>query len=145
MSDPVSEAKAAMLRGELYIADDPELARDNAAAPRCSPLTTRPRATPRSRGAALAELLGSSASAWRSGRRSSWTTATRPRSGRRTFINFDAVILDVARVTIGADVQIGPNVQLLTPTHPLDPELRRAARGAASRSRSRTTSGWAAA
>jgi maltose O-acetyltransferase len=26
--------------------------------------------------------------------------------------------LDVARITIGDDVQIGPNVQLLTPTHP---------------------------
>jgi maltose O-acetyltransferase len=45
--------------------------------------------------------------------------------GPRTFINFNAVIADVGRVTIGADVQIGPNVQLLTPTHPLDPEIRR--------------------
>ena len=35
-------------------------------------------------------------------------------------------MLDVARISIGADVQIGPNVQLLTPTHPLDAELRRA-------------------
>jgi maltose O-acetyltransferase len=32
----------------------------------------------------------------------------------------------VAVVTIGDDVQIGPNVQLLTPSHPLDAELRRA-------------------
>jgi len=28
-------------------------------------------------------------------------------------------------VTIGDDVQIGPNVQILTPTHPLDAEQRR--------------------
>jgi maltose O-acetyltransferase len=35
------------------------------------------------------------------------------------------VCLDVATVTIGDDVQIGPNVQLLTPTHPLDPGPRR--------------------
>ena len=33
--------------------------------------------------------------------------------------------LDVARITIGDDVQIGPNVQLLTPTHPVAPEPRR--------------------
>ena len=33
--------------------------------------------------------------------------------------------LDVAAVTIGDDVQIGPNVQLLTPTHPVEPEPRR--------------------
>jgi maltose O-acetyltransferase len=36
------------------------------------------------------------------------------------------VALDVAAIVIGEDVQIGPNVQLLTPTHPLDAERRRA-------------------
>ncbi|GAA2423918.1 hypothetical protein GCM10010405_02780 [Streptomyces macrosporus] len=46
--------------------------------------------------------------------------------GPGTFVNFGAVMLDVARIAIGADVQIGPNVQLLTPTHPVDPEKRRA-------------------
>jgi maltose O-acetyltransferase len=45
--------------------------------------------------------------------------------GARTFANFGLVCLDVARVTIGDDVQIGPGVQLLTPTHPLEPRLRR--------------------
>jgi maltose O-acetyltransferase len=33
--------------------------------------------------------------------------------------------LDVAAITIGDDVLMGPNVQLLTPTHPLDPDTRR--------------------
>lgn len=46
--------------------------------------------------------------------------------GRRTFVNFNAVMLDAAAVTVGADVQIGPNVQLLTATHELDTERRRA-------------------
>jgi maltose O-acetyltransferase len=45
--------------------------------------------------------------------------------GARTFANFGLVVLDVARVTIGDDVQIGPNVQLLTATHPVEPEPRR--------------------
>ena len=36
------------------------------------------------------------------------------------------MILDVGRVTIGDDVQIGPYVQLLTPTHPMDATTRRA-------------------
>jgi maltose O-acetyltransferase len=45
--------------------------------------------------------------------------------GPRTFINFHLTALDVARITIGADCQIGPNVQLLTPTHPIDPQRRR--------------------
>lgn len=39
---------------------------------------------------------------------------------------FGLVALDVAAITIGHDVQIGPNVQLLTPTHPVDADLRRA-------------------
>lgn len=45
--------------------------------------------------------------------------------GARSFINYNLVALDVAAITIGEDCQIGPNVQLLTPTHPVDPELRR--------------------
>jgi maltose O-acetyltransferase len=48
------------------------------------------------------------------------------RIGARTFVNFGMVALDPAPITIGDDVQIGPNVQLLTPTHPVDPDLRRA-------------------
>jgi len=45
--------------------------------------------------------------------------------GARTFANFGLVALDVAEITIGHDVQIGPNVQLLTPIHPVEPEPRR--------------------
>lgn len=46
--------------------------------------------------------------------------------GARTFANYGLTALDVAQITIGADVQIGPHVQLLTPTHPVDAEQRRA-------------------
>ena len=42
------------------------------------------------------------------------------------FANFGLMALDVAKITIGDDVQLGPNVQLLTPTHPVDADLRRA-------------------
>jgi maltose O-acetyltransferase len=45
--------------------------------------------------------------------------------GSRVFANFGLVCLDVARITIGDDTRIGPGVQLLTPTHPLAPGLRR--------------------
>jgi maltose O-acetyltransferase len=41
-------------------------------------------------------------------------------------VNFGLVALDVATISVGEDVQVGPNVQLLTATHPLDPEPRRA-------------------
>ncbi|RHA44047.1 sugar O-acetyltransferase [Cellulomonas rhizosphaerae] len=46
--------------------------------------------------------------------------------GARTFANFGLVLLDVAPIHIGEDCQIGPNVQLLTPVHPVEPEPRRA-------------------
>lgn len=45
--------------------------------------------------------------------------------GARVFANFGLTALDVAAITIGDDVQIGPHVQLLTPTHPLEPGPRR--------------------
>jgi len=45
--------------------------------------------------------------------------------GSRTFVNFGLVALDVAPIRIGDAVQIGPNVQLLTPVHPLDADARR--------------------
>lgn len=44
--------------------------------------------------------------------------------GARTFINFGLTALDVVPITIGEDVQMGPNIQLLAPTHPLDSERR---------------------
>ena len=45
--------------------------------------------------------------------------------GARSFANYGLVALDVAPITIGDDVQIGPNVQLLTPTHPVEAGPRR--------------------
>jgi maltose O-acetyltransferase len=116
-----------MLAGELYLADDPELQRElrraqllahefNLSSPADTELRRR----------LLTELLGSIGEG----------TEIRPpfhcdygrhtHVGAGTFANFGLVALDVARIEIGDDVQIGPNVQLLTPTHPLEPEPRRA-------------------
>lgn len=40
--------------------------------------------------------------------------------GKNFYANFNCVILDVAEVTIGDNVLLGPNVQILTVGHPLD-------------------------
>ena len=45
--------------------------------------------------------------------------------GARTFVNHGLVALDVAEIRIGADCQIATYVQLLTATHPVDPDARR--------------------
>lgn len=119
--------KEAMLSGELYIADDPELA---AEAQHAAVLSERFNATsaadPEARRAVLAELLGELGEGVEVRPPLRVDYGYRTTIGPRTFINFGAVLLDVARITIGADVQMGPNVQLLTPTHPIDPEPRRA-------------------
>lgn len=46
--------------------------------------------------------------------------------GKNCFFNYGAVILDVAPVHIGDFFLAGPNVQILTPTHPLHPGDRQA-------------------
>lgn len=45
--------------------------------------------------------------------------------GEGTFVNYNLTALDVVDIRIGADCQLGPNIQLLTPIHPLEAEPRR--------------------
>ncbi|MBT8163142.1 MULTISPECIES: sugar O-acetyltransferase [Arthrobacter] len=44
--------------------------------------------------------------------------------GEGSFVSYSLTALEVAPISIGKKCQIGPNVQLLTPTHPVDPQLR---------------------
>lgn len=116
-----------MLAGDLYIADDPELARDSLRAMELTERFNRSSASEgESRRRVLEELLGSfgEGSEIRPPFRCDY--GYQIHVGRRTFANFGLVALDVGRITIGDDVQIATNVQLLTPTHPTEPEPRRA-------------------
>jgi maltose O-acetyltransferase len=45
--------------------------------------------------------------------------------GERVFFNFNCIVLDVCKVIIGDYSQFGSGVQILTPLHPLNAELRR--------------------
>jgi maltose O-acetyltransferase len=45
--------------------------------------------------------------------------------GNNVYFNFDCVILDVAKVTIGSSVLFGPGVHIYTATHPLEWEKRK--------------------
>jgi maltose O-acetyltransferase len=115
-----------MLAGELYIADDPELARDSARAQRLTHQinTADPTDHTRRRGL-LTELLGGFGEGSEI-RPPLWCDyGYQTVVGARCFVNFGLVSLDVATVTIGDDVQIGPNVQLLTAFHPTEPGPRR--------------------
>jgi len=116
-----------MLAGDLYIADDPELARE---ALRAEELTkafndsSPSDSTGRRR--ILVELLGSLGEGTEIRPPLYCDYGSHTHVGAGTFVNVGLVALDVAPIHIGDDVQIGPNVQLLTPTHPLEPEQRRA-------------------
>lgn len=46
------------------------------------------------------------------------------RLGTWVFLNYGCQLADVATITIGDHCQIGPNVQFLTPIHPVDPQRR---------------------
>lgn len=45
--------------------------------------------------------------------------------GKNVFLNFNCVILDCAKVNIGDNTFIGPNVQIYTPLHPMDSKERK--------------------
>ena len=115
-----------MLAGDLYLADDPEIAEQLAAA---QDLMAAYNATTARQGPLRRHLLESLLGSVGEG------TEIRPplyvdygsyvSIGARTFANYGLVALDVAAITIGDDVQIGPNVQLLTPTHPVAAGPRR--------------------
>jgi maltose O-acetyltransferase len=115
-----------MLAGDLYIADDPEIARRQQQAVR---LATRYQAAYAEDADAarplLAELLGSLEDEAHVRPPLYVDYGSNITVGARTFVNYNLTALDVAAITIGEDCQIGPNVQLLTPTHPLEPGPRR--------------------
>ncbi|WP_116951999.1 sugar O-acetyltransferase [Jiangella endophytica] len=115
-----------MLAGDLYIADDPELEQAmRQAAVLADRYHRQSLAGDAAARATLAELVGELGE----------DAVVRPpifvdygsnlSIGPRTFVNYQLTALDVAVIRIGADCQIGPNVQLLTPTHPLEPQPRR--------------------
>ncbi|MGY4721335.1 sugar O-acetyltransferase [Naumannella huperziae] len=49
------------------------------------------------------------------------------RIGPNAFVNEDAIFMDDAPITIGADARIGPRAQLLTALHPMNDHERRRA------------------
>ncbi|MEU8529713.1 MULTISPECIES: sugar O-acetyltransferase [Streptomyces] len=125
----MGENKRRMLAGEWYVPDDPELAAESRrAAGLCAAYNATGDVLPNLAGRTelLVELLGSVGEGVRIRPPFHCDFGRHISIGDGTFVNFNAVFLDVAPITIGADVQIGPNVQLLTPTHELDAERRRA-------------------
>ncbi|HEU0335649.1 MAG TPA: sugar O-acetyltransferase [Gaiellaceae bacterium] len=118
--------KQRMLRGDLYHADDPELAADSA---RAQALVERYNATRHDeqelRDQLLRELLGEVGDGVVVRTPFRCDYGSHIAIGAGTFLNYDCVLLDVAPIRIGAACQLATRVQLLTAGHPLDPRPRR--------------------
>ena len=118
--------KQKMLAGELYDPFDPELidARERAR-DLCQDLNSTRERDQEIRRAILQQLFG----------RGGATVWMQPPFycdygsnillGERVYFNFNCVVLDVCRVTIGDCTLLGPGVQIYAATHPLNAELRR--------------------
>jgi maltose O-acetyltransferase len=115
-----------MLAGELYDALDSELvAARNRARDLCQVLNASREGDQELRRFICTQLFGD-------GGRTVWMQppfycdyGSNIELGDRVFFNFNCVVLDVCRVTIGDYTLFGPAVQILTPMHPLNAELRR--------------------
>jgi maltose O-acetyltransferase len=115
-----------MLAGELYDPLDPELtAGRERARDLCQELNATREAESDTRRRVLRELFGR-------GGDSVWMQppfycdyGANIELGERVFFNFNCVVLDVCSVRIGDFTLFGPAVQIYTPLHPVNAELRR--------------------
>jgi len=115
-----------MLAGELYDALDAELvAGRDRARDLCQTLNATREADREERRRLLRKIFGK-------GGDTVWLQppffcdyGTNIELGERVFFNFNCTVLDVCKVTIGDYTQFGSGVQILTPLHPLNAELRR--------------------
>jgi maltose O-acetyltransferase len=122
----MSEEREKMLAGELYDPLDPELvAARERARNLCQLLNATSDGQHAERRRILCELFG----------RGGDTVWMQPPFfcdygsnidlGERVFFNFNCVVLDVCQVRIGSFTLFGPAVQIYTPMHPFNAQLRR--------------------
>jgi maltose O-acetyltransferase len=115
-----------MLAGELYDPFDPELlACRERARDLCQALNATREAEQEERRRILRELFGA-------GGETVWMQppffcdyGSNIELGERVFFNFNCIVLDVCLVRIGSYSLFGPAVQIYTPMHPFNAELRR--------------------
>lgn len=118
--------KEKMLSGQLYYSNDPVLKRDREMAV----IKTRtyhdiPPDLAKARLCILQDLLGSCPPDIEIVSPFHCDYGYNLHVGHHFYANTNCVFLDCAEIRIGNHVFLGPNVQIYTATHPLDPELRK--------------------
>lgn len=116
-----------MLSGEPYRADDPELVAGRQACQRLLEVFNASPADDERAQHVLHQLFGSLGEGSVILPRLQCDYGAQIAVGAGCFINYDAILLDCASITIGDNVSIGPRAQLVTALHPVDDyEARRA-------------------
>ena len=115
-----------MLAGEMYDPFDPELAAARARArDLCQELNATREGQPGDRRRILSALFGRGGDSVLMQPPFFCDYGSNIELGERVFFNFNCVVLDVCPVRIGSFTLFGPAVQIYTPLHPLDAQLRR--------------------
>ncbi|NJP09636.1 MAG: sugar O-acetyltransferase [Leptolyngbyaceae cyanobacterium RU_5_1] len=125
MTEPEKTEKQKMLAGELYLANDPELATESKRARRLlRQFNQTTEEESKQRRQVLQELFGSLGT-------NSWIEppfhcdyGNHICVGDRFYMNYGGVILDCNTVQIGNDVLCAPYVQIYAAYHPIDPAIR---------------------
>lgn len=114
--------KEKMLAGELYIASDEELVKDII---HCEKVLMEFNNSPDiNRSEILKGLFGSTGDNFCVKPTFRCDYGYNIHVGENFFANYDCIILDVCKVTIGDNCMIAPRVCIYTATHPLDVETR---------------------
>lgn len=113
-----------MLAGELYDPADPQLSAERARCRNlCLVLNGTREGEIEQRRCILGQIFGTDVDTWIQPP-FFCDYGTNIVLGDKVFFNFNCVVLDVARVTIGNNVLFGPAVQIYTATHPMDAAIR---------------------
>ncbi len=117
--------KEKMLCGELYLASDEELRRERRHARMLTRLYNQTEETDiETRLTLLKQLLGSQGEHAYIEPPFHCDYGSNIFVGENFYANFDCVILDVCRVSIGKNCLMGPGVHIYTATHPIDAQER---------------------
>lgn len=117
--------KEKMLKGDAYIASDPELVKDRQKARILTRLYNQTIETDDyTKNEILRKLLGSTGENVYIEPSFKCDYGYNIHLGENFYANFDCIILDVCEIKIGKNAMLAPNVQIYTAYHPIDPKLR---------------------
>ncbi len=117
--------KEKMLAGELYIAEEAELAAEHARAIELCDRLDCGGISEEERDAVTRQLLGKCGKNTVLGRGFRCDYGYNIEAGENFYVNYNVVILDVCKVKIGDNCLIAPQAGIYTAAHPLDAAVRR--------------------